>query len=92
MTLALSSRARRRWLHAAAAGALAFALSAANAQTATTLRIGYQKSASLFEYGVAPLTPAVAAEQQKIADVFVDLKLIPKPIRIVDALPARSAP
>jgi sulfonate transport system substrate-binding protein len=44
-----------------------------------------------YEYGVAPLTPAVAAEQQKIADAFFALKLIPKPIRIVDALPARIA-
>ena len=37
---------------------------------------------------VAPVTPAVAAEQQKIADAFHELKLIPKPIRITDALPA----
>ncbi len=42
-----------------------------------------------YEYGVAPLTPQVAAEQQKIADTFVELKLIPKPIRVADALPAR---
>ncbi len=41
-----------------------------------------------YRFGVVPLTPAVAAEQQKIADTFHDLKLIPKPIRIVDALPA----
>ena len=30
--------------------------------------------------GVVPLTPAVAAEQQKIADTFHGLKLIPKAI------------
>jgi sulfonate transport system substrate-binding protein len=41
-----------------------------------------------YQFGVAPLTPAVAAEQQKIADAFLDLKLIPKPIRIADAVPA----
>lgn len=41
-----------------------------------------------YGFGVAPLTPAVAAEQQKIADTFFELKLIPKPIRIADALPA----
>lgn len=40
------------------------------------------------EFGVAPLTPAVAAQQQQIADTFHALKLIPKPIRIADALPA----
>jgi sulfonate transport system substrate-binding protein len=30
----------------------------------------------------------VAAQQQKIADAFFELKLIPKAIRIFDALPA----
>jgi len=44
-----------------------------------------------YRFGVAPLTPAVAAEQQKIADTFYDLKLIPKPIRIADALPVTVA-
>ena len=39
-------------------------------------------------YGIKPITPAVAAEQQKIADAFSDLKLIPQPIRIKDALPS----
>jgi len=38
------------------------------------------------QFDVRPLTPAVAAEQQKIADTFAELKLIPKPIRIADAL------
>jgi sulfonate transport system substrate-binding protein len=42
-------------------------------------------------FGVVPLTPAVAAEQQKIADTFYDLKLIPKQIRIADALPSAAA-
>lgn len=41
-----------------------------------------------YQFGVAPLTPEVAAEQQKIADTFHALKLIPRPIRIADALPA----
>ncbi len=44
-------------------------------------------AASRFAYGIRPITPAIAAEQQKIADVFHALKLIPKPIRISDALP-----
>ena len=40
------------------------------------------------EYGVVPVTSGVAAEQQKVADAFLELKLIPKPVRIADALPA----
>ena len=40
-----------------------------------------------YKYGVAPLTPAVAEQQQRIADTFLDLKLIPRPVRIADALP-----
>lgn len=48
-------------------------------------------AASRFAYGIRPITPQVAAEQQKIADVFYELKLIPKAIRIADALPAASA-
>lgn len=48
-----------------------------------------ERALTRYQYGVAPLTPAIAAEQQKIADAFHALKLIPKPIRIADALPAR---
>ena len=43
-----------------------------------------------YQFGVKPVTAAVAAEQQKIADVFHQLGLIPKPIRILDALPGAS--
>lgn len=43
---------------------------------------------SRFAFGIKPITPAVAAEQQKIADAFFELKLIPKPIRIAEALPS----
>lgn len=39
-----------------------------------------------FSYGVQPISDAVIAEQQKIADAFAALKLIPKPIRVRDAL------
>ncbi len=44
-----------------------------------------------YGYGVVPLTDAVIAEQQKIADAFHELKLIPKPIAVRDAAwkPAR---
>lgn len=33
---------------------------------------------------VGPLTPALVAEQQKVADAFLQLGLIPKPIRVAD--------
>jgi sulfonate transport system substrate-binding protein len=36
-------------------------------------------------YGVKPITDAVLAEQQRIADSFYDLKLIPKHINVRDA-------
>jgi sulfonate transport system substrate-binding protein len=40
-------------------------------------------------YGVVPVSDAVLAEQQRIADAFYDLKLIPKHINVRDAtLPA----
>jgi sulfonate transport system substrate-binding protein len=50
-------------------------------------------AASRFSYGIQPISAAVAAEQQKIANVFYDLKLIPKAIRVAEVLPAplRSA-
>ena len=47
-------------------------------------------SLSRYRFGVVPVTAAVAAEQQKIADAFFELKLIPKAIRIVDALPGAA--
>ena len=37
-------------------------------------------------YGAQPLTPAVVAAQQKIADSFYQLKLIPKPLSIKDVI------
>jgi len=47
-------------------------------------------SAQRFAYGIQPISAPVAAEQQKIADTFAELKLIPKPIRIADALPGAA--
>ena len=42
-------------------------------------------------YGVKPVNDAVLAEQQRIADTFYDLKLIPKHINVRDAtLPGAS--
>jgi sulfonate transport system substrate-binding protein len=37
-------------------------------------------------YGAQPLTPAVVAAQQKIADTFTTLKLIPKSLSIKDVI------
>ena len=42
-------------------------------------------------WNVKPIAPDVAADQQKIADVFYTLKLIPKPIKIEDALRANGS-
>jgi sulfonate transport system substrate-binding protein len=43
-------------------------------------------AAQRFSYGVKPVTPAVLQEQQKIADAFSQLKLIPKSITVRDAV------
>lgn len=45
-------------------------------------------AANRYSYGVSPVSDAVLAEQQKIADVFAELKLIPKKINVRDAAPA----
>ncbi|WP_432723493.1 sulfonate ABC transporter substrate-binding protein [Jeongeupia wiesaeckerbachi] len=45
---------------------------------------------SRYRYGVTPLTAQVAAEQQKLADVFYELKLIPKPIKVKEALASQK--
>ncbi len=39
-----------------------------------------------YEFNVKPITREVAGEQQKIADTFFELKLIPKPIKVSDAV------
>ncbi len=44
-------------------------------------------AAQRLAHGIKPITPAVAADQQKIADAFYQLKLIPKAIHVADALP-----
>jgi sulfonate transport system substrate-binding protein len=41
---------------------------------------------SRYAYGVRPIGEGVIVEQQKIADTFLDLKLIPKPIKVRDAV------
>jgi sulfonate transport system substrate-binding protein len=42
-------------------------------------------------YGVEPISPEIAAQQQKIADTFQQLGLIPKHISIADALPGSGS-
>ena len=39
-----------------------------------------------YEFNVKPISAAVAADQQRIADTFFELKLIPKPIKVSDAI------
>ena len=39
-----------------------------------------------YAFNVQPITPAIAADQQKIADSFYALKLIPQPIKVQDAV------
>jgi sulfonate transport system substrate-binding protein len=43
-------------------------------------------AASRFSYGIKPISESVLAEQQKIADAFTNLKLIPKKLNIKDAV------
>ncbi len=48
-----------------------------------------QQAAGRLSFAVQPISDAVLDEQQKVADTFFDLKLIPKAIRVRDAaLPA----
>ncbi|MGK5033253.1 sulfonate ABC transporter substrate-binding protein [Janthinobacterium sp. MDT1-19] len=48
-------------------------------------------AASRYAYGVKPVSVDVIASQQRVADAFSSLKLIPKPIFVKDALlPARQ--
>ena len=48
-------------------------------------------AASRYAYGVKPVSVDVIASQQRVADAFSSLKLIPKPILVKDALlPARQ--
>ncbi|MFC5458783.1 sulfonate ABC transporter substrate-binding protein [Massilia niabensis] len=47
-------------------------------------------AARRYTYGVKKISPEVVREQQRIADAFHGLKLIPKPIVVAEALPAVS--
>jgi len=41
-------------------------------------------------YGAVPVDPAIVAEQQRLADAFLQLKLLPTPIRVADAVATTS--
>ncbi|WP_026694991.1 sulfonate ABC transporter substrate-binding protein [Peribacillus kribbensis] len=43
-------------------------------------------SAERREYGIEPITPSIVEEQQEIADTYFDLKIIPKKIKVKDAV------
>ncbi len=45
-----------------------------------------ETSVRRYAYGVKPIDAAALAEQQRVADVFFGLNLIPKPIRTADAV------
>jgi len=45
-----------------------------------------QTAVARLAYGVGPITPQVVADQQRIADTFFELKLIPAPVAIREAL------
>jgi sulfonate transport system substrate-binding protein len=48
-------------------------------------------AASRYSYGVKPISADVLEQQQKVADAFSNLKLIPKPIAVKDAtLPVKQ--
>jgi len=49
---------------------------------APVLRIALERQS----YGAAPLDAAAVADQQRVADAFHDLGLLPKPIRVADAV------
>ncbi|MDR2128579.1 MAG: sulfonate ABC transporter substrate-binding protein [Burkholderiaceae bacterium] len=51
-----------------------------------------ERSLQRYEFNVKPITPAVVADQQKIADTFFDLKLIPKAIQVSDAVVPGAQP
>jgi sulfonate transport system substrate-binding protein len=76
---------RAKWLKAnlAQAAALIAPLQGLEAEVV-------ELSLKRYQFGVVPVTAAVGAEQQKIADAFHELKLIPKAIRIADALPGSA--
>lgn len=50
-----------------------------------------RESLHRYQFGARPVSAEIVAEQQRVADAFASLKLIPKPIRVADALPRGAA-
>src|SRR4051812_22200451 len=44
-----------------------------------------ERSVNRAEPGARPIDAATLEGQQKVADAFADLKLIPKPLKVIDA-------
>ena len=74
-----------RWIKANVKAAAA-AIAPLQGLDADVLEVALRRA----EYRVTPLTPQIAVDQQKIADTFFELKLIPKPIVINEALPGAA--
>ena len=43
------------------------------------------RSVSRIAYGIQPVGPEALADQQRIADTFHALKLIPRPVKVADS-------
>ena len=80
-------------VHALVAAVAATEASVAADTNAAAIKIGpatgipvpvLQKALARVAYGVGPMTPAIFADQQKIADTFFGLGLIPKKITVMD--------
>jgi sulfonate transport system substrate-binding protein len=67
-------------------GAVAIQLSPSIGIPAPTLEVALKRQS----YGIKPIDAAAIAEQQKIADAFDKLGLLPRPIKVSDAV--RSSP
>ena len=70
------------WANGQSAGDVAEQFSPLLGIPAPILEVAVERRA----YGVKPLDDEVVAEQQKIADTFFELGLIPKAIKIADAV------
>ena len=66
---------------------LPLALSRPARAAGPVVRVGVQKYGTLvLGYGVLPMTPGIVADQQKIADTFLALRLTPAPVVVSDAI------
>ena len=52
----------------------------------------YTRRLKRYEFNVKPVPASVIADQQKLADTFFELKLIPKAIKVSDAVVLTAQP